>query len=79
MLEDSKLTGGDLRRDGYTDGSHHRGERKRESYEDFIERVAVNSLARRVKLADLEDNLNVHRLCHSPVAAAAHRCPCLSP
>jgi len=33
-----------------------------ESYEAFIERVAQNAIARRVKLADLEDNLNTLRL-----------------
>lgn len=31
--------------------------RKGERYTDYIERVAQNSLARRVKLADLEENL----------------------
>ena len=33
-----------------------------ESYADFIERAARNPLARRVKLADLEDNMDVTRL-----------------
>ena len=33
-----------------------------ESYEDFIERAAGHSIARRVKLADLEDNMDVRRL-----------------
>ena len=32
-----------------------------ESYEQFIERAAPNPLARRVKLADLEDNMNMLR------------------
>jgi len=36
--------------------------REGESYEDFIDRVAANPLARVVKLADLKDNLNVLRL-----------------
>src|SRR4051812_38119694 len=30
-----------------------------ERYEDFIERAATNPVARRVKLADLEDNMDV--------------------
>jgi (p)ppGpp synthase/HD superfamily hydrolase len=34
---------------------------KTESYEEFIERVRVNPLAVRVKLADLDDNLDVKR------------------
>lgn len=32
-----------------------------EAYDEFVERSASNSLARRVKLADLEDNLDVRR------------------
>ncbi|MEW6265914.1 MAG: GTP pyrophosphokinase [Thermodesulfobacteriota bacterium] len=36
--------------------------RPKEEYEDFIERLKNDSLARRVKLADLEDNLDVSRL-----------------
>lgn len=36
--------------------------RKEESYEAFIERVAENPLAVAVKLADLEDNMNLLRL-----------------
>jgi (p)ppGpp synthase/HD superfamily hydrolase len=33
-----------------------------ESYEDFIDRCATDSVARAVKLADLEDNMNALRL-----------------
>lgn len=33
-----------------------------ETYEAFIERVRPHALARRVKLADLEDNMDVRRL-----------------
>jgi (p)ppGpp synthase/HD superfamily hydrolase len=36
--------------------------REGESYEAFIERVRPHPLARRVKLADLEDNMDVRRL-----------------
>lgn len=32
------------------------------SYEDYIERVQTNPIARRVKLADLEDNMNIMRI-----------------
>ena len=35
--------------------------REGEDYQDFIKRVAGNPLARNVKLADLEDNLNILR------------------
>ncbi|HEX8703169.1 MAG TPA: GTP pyrophosphokinase [Myxococcaceae bacterium] len=36
--------------------------REGENYEAFIERVRPHPLARRVKLADLEDNMDVRRL-----------------
>lgn len=36
--------------------------REGETYEAFVERVRPNTLARRVKLADLEDNMDVRRL-----------------
>jgi (p)ppGpp synthase/HD superfamily hydrolase len=36
--------------------------REGESYEAFIERILPHPLARRVKLADLEDNMDVRRL-----------------
>lgn len=35
--------------------------RKGESYEAFVDRIAPNALARVVKLADLEDNMDVRR------------------
>lgn len=36
--------------------------REGESYEAFVERILPHPLARRVKLADLEDNMDVRRL-----------------
>lgn len=36
--------------------------REGESYGEFIQRAKVNSLARRVKLADLQDNLDLTRI-----------------
>lgn len=36
--------------------------REGESYEDFIKRAKANPTARRVKIADLEDNLNTRRI-----------------
>lgn len=35
---------------------------KVESYEDYIKRVSENKVARLVKIADLEDNMNISRL-----------------
>jgi 2-phosphoglycerate kinase len=46
------------------DSLNHRAE---ESYEDYIDRVATNEIARRVKVADLRENLaNTLRLPNSP-------------
>lgn len=36
--------------------------REAESYEEFIERLCPNPLARRVKLTDLEDNMDLRRI-----------------
>ena len=36
--------------------------RKGESYEAFVQRLAGNALAREVKMADLEDNMDIRRL-----------------
>jgi (p)ppGpp synthase/HD superfamily hydrolase len=33
-----------------------------ESYEEFVERAAANPLAKRVKIADLEDNIDTQRM-----------------
>jgi (p)ppGpp synthase/HD superfamily hydrolase len=33
-----------------------------EDYEDFVRRSASNSLARRIKLADLQDNMDLRRM-----------------
>jgi hypothetical protein len=35
--------------------------REGEAYEDFVRRSASNALGRRVKLADLEDNMDLRR------------------
>ncbi|MGO9118283.1 MAG: GTP pyrophosphokinase [Desulfomonilaceae bacterium] len=36
--------------------------RKDESYDEFIERAQANPLSRKVKIADLEDNMDLKRL-----------------
>lgn len=36
--------------------------REGESYDEFIERAGKNEIARKVKIADLEDNMNVQRI-----------------
>jgi (p)ppGpp synthase/HD superfamily hydrolase len=65
VLEDTPSTLADLRREGFAEeilaALDCLTRRPGESYEDFILRVAGNPLARKVKLADLEDNLNILR------------------
>lgn len=66
VVEDSELAFGDLQQMGYSDevitaldGVTRRDE---ESYDEFIERSLVHPVSRRVKLADLEDNMDVRRM-----------------
>jgi (p)ppGpp synthase/HD superfamily hydrolase len=66
VLEDTAIAVGDLRQAGYGEEVLQALEaltrRKGEQYADLIERAARNPLARRVKLADLADNLDAARL-----------------
>lgn len=66
VIEDSSLTAEDLTRAGITpavvDAVVCLTRRSIESYRQFIERVRENRLARVVKIADLEDNIDVLRL-----------------
>lgn len=66
VVEDSEWTLDRLRAEGFSEEvleavdclTHREGE----SYEAFVKRVQPNAIARRVKLADLEDNMNLKRL-----------------
>jgi len=66
VLEDTKITADDLRREGFSeeilDALAHMTKIDGESYPAFVARAATNPIARRVKQADLEDNLDVKRL-----------------
>ena len=66
VVEDSSYTLERLRELGYPEevlgALEHLTKREGETYEAFIERVLPHPLARRVKLADLEDNMDVRRL-----------------
>ena len=65
-VEDSALTLGDLKEKGFShavvEAVDALTKRDGEPYEEFISRLSPNSLARRVKLADLEHNMDVRRL-----------------
>lgn len=66
VVEDGDVTLDDLRVEGFSDevvaAIDHVTRRAEESYDAFIARIAPHPLARRVKLADLEDNMEVTRL-----------------
>lgn len=66
VIEDSPITADELREAGFPESVVAAvvvlTRRKGESYEAFIDRVRVSPLARKVKLLDIEDNLNLLRL-----------------
>jgi (p)ppGpp synthase/HD superfamily hydrolase len=66
VVEDSSWTGEKLRREGFSEEIVEAVECvtkvEGESYEDFVQRSKSNSLARKVKIADLEDNMNLLRI-----------------
>jgi len=66
VIEDTKYTADDLRRIGYSEeilqALNCVTRRAGETYEEFVSRTKANPLATRVKLADLEDNMDVRRM-----------------
>lgn len=66
VVEDSDWTLAKLQAQGFSDqviaALDALTKRENEAYDDAIERVALNPLARRVKLADLQDNMRLTRL-----------------
>jgi (p)ppGpp synthase/HD superfamily hydrolase len=66
VVEDTEWTLDRLREAGFSEEvleavdclTHREGE----SYQQFVERVRTNRIARQVKVADLEDNMNVRRM-----------------
>lgn len=66
VIEDSDLSFNDLRQMGYPDeilvALDGVTRREDESYDEFVERSQAHPVSRRVKLADLEDNMDLRRL-----------------
>jgi (p)ppGpp synthase/HD superfamily hydrolase len=66
VLEDTRVTAFDLKDQGATEeiltALDHLTRKKSESYTKFILRAAKNPIARKVKLADLRDNMDLTRL-----------------
>lgn len=69
VIEDTPITLKDLKEDGFTDdilvALDCLTRRKDESYDDFIGRVVQNEIACQVKLADLNDNMDLSRIPNS--------------
>lgn len=65
VVEDSAYTLDDLRQMGYSEqivaAIDHLSRRENEAYEELVKRAAAHPLARTVKLADLEDNMDIRR------------------
>jgi (p)ppGpp synthase/HD superfamily hydrolase len=66
VVEDTEWTLDGLRAEGFPEEVVQAVDcltrREEESYDDRVARAAANPIARRVKLADLEDNMDVRRL-----------------
>ena len=66
VIEDSDLTADDLINAGIpaagVEAVTALTKEDGEDYDDFIQRVKLNDLARKIKIADIEDNINVLRL-----------------
>lgn len=66
VVEDTTVTLEDLRREGLTEAQLSAVDaltkRPGEAYEDAVARVLVEPVARKVKIADLEDNLKLVRI-----------------
>lgn len=68
VVEDTDWTLDGLRQEGFSEEVVQAVEclthRDGETYDQFLERVTSNPIARKVKLADLEDNMDVKRIQH---------------
>jgi (p)ppGpp synthase/HD superfamily hydrolase len=66
VIEDSDITAEELLNDGIPDVVVEAVEAltkmQGETYDQFVERVKTNPLAAKVKVADIEDNINILRL-----------------
>lgn len=66
VVEDSEVTFYNLNKEGFSDKVVEAIEcltkRKNEDYESFIMRVSKNSIAKKIKIEDIRDNLDLTRL-----------------
>lgn len=65
-IEDSEMTLEDLANHGFSelilDALDCLSKRKNEEYEGFIKRILPNELARKIKIEDIKDNLDLTRI-----------------
>lgn len=65
-IEDSDVTAEYLRSEGFPEEIISAvlsvTKQEGETYDDFVDRAAANAIGREVKLADLEDNMDIRRL-----------------
>ncbi|MBR1447770.1 MAG: GTP pyrophosphokinase [Prevotella sp.] len=65
-IEDTHITADFLRSEGFpdeiVDGVLSVTKREGEDYDTFVHRAAQNAIGREVKMADLEDNMDIRRL-----------------
>jgi (p)ppGpp synthase/HD superfamily hydrolase len=68
VIEDTDWSLDNLRAEGFSEevvtAVDALTRREDETYDEFVARAAANPLSRTVKLADLEDNMNIRRLDH---------------
>ncbi|MBF0178798.1 MAG: bifunctional (p)ppGpp synthetase/guanosine-3',5'-bis(diphosphate) 3'-pyrophosphohydrolase [Magnetococcales bacterium] len=68
VVEDTDVTLDDLRAMGFSpmviDALDRLTHRPEESYDDYLQKILPHPLARKVKLLDLEDNMDIRRLDH---------------
>ncbi len=68
VVEDSDISLDELKNSGFsevvTQAIDCLSKRNGESYEDFILRIANNALARKIKVEDIKDNLDLTRIEH---------------
>ena len=66
IVEDTEITLNDLQNEGFSkeviDAIECVTKKEGEDYDSFIDRISQSALATKVKLADLEDNMDLSRL-----------------
>jgi len=68
IVEDTQITSEELRRQGFSEDILDavrlltKQDKDKQDYLSYIGQIRQNPIARKVKLADLEDNMNIRRL-----------------